>query len=251
MPTPRVSIITVTYNAEQVLPATLEAVAALDWPALEHIVVDGQSTDRTLEIIRAAEGRPVTRWISERDAGIYDAMNKGQALATGDYLWFLNAGDTPTNPQTLRTAFAHTPQADLIYGDALIVDAQRRVLGHRSHKTLPKRLTIKDFRWGMVVCHQSMIVRRALSPAYSPALRYVADIDWAIRLLKQNPTVHRCPEPLCHYLAGGFSARHQRASFLERYQVLRNHYGTLPNLLTHFGILGSYAGKRLLGQPTR
>jgi glycosyltransferase involved in cell wall biosynthesis len=251
MPTPSVSIITVTYNAEQVLPTTLEAVAALDWPALEHIVVDGQSTDRTREIIQAAEGRPVTRWISERDAGIYDAMNKGQALATGDYLWFMNAGDTPTGPDTLRTAFAHTPHADLVYGDALIVDAERRVLGRRSHKTLPNHLTINDFRWGMVVCHQSMIVRRELSPGYAAHLRYVADIDWAIRLLKQNPTVHCCPEPLCRYLVGGFSTRHQRASFAERYHVLRSHYGTWPNVLTHLGILGSYASKRLFGQPTQ
>jgi glycosyltransferase involved in cell wall biosynthesis len=250
MHTPSVSIITVTYNAEQVLPTTLEAVAALDWPSVEHIVVDGQSTDRTLELIHAAEHRPITRWISEPDNGIYDAMNKGQALATGDYLWFMNAGDTPADPHTLRTAFARNPRADLIYGDALIVDAQRRVLGRRSHKPLPKNLTLQDFQWGMVVCHQSMIVRRELSPAYAPNLRYVADIDWAIRVLKQKPTVQYCPEPLCRYLVGGFSTRHQRASFLERYEVLRSHYGTLPNILTHIGILGSYALKRLRGRPT-
>src|SRR4051812_18150538 len=89
-PLPRISIITPAYQAAGTLPATLESVRAQGYPGLEHIVVDGDSTDGSVELLRAAEG---VRWISEPDRGLADAMNKGVAMATGDIIGELNADD--------------------------------------------------------------------------------------------------------------------------------------------------------------
>lgn len=91
----KISIITVTYNAEKVLAKTLDSIRKQEYNNIESIIVDGASNDRTVDIIKEYSD-VVTNWISESDKGLYDAMNKGLDMATGDYVWFLNAGDTIT-----------------------------------------------------------------------------------------------------------------------------------------------------------
>jgi glycosyltransferase involved in cell wall biosynthesis len=114
----RISIITVCFNSAGTIKDTIESISLQDYPDVEHIIVDGGSTDSTVEILRA-ENQHISSWISEHDRGIYDAMNKGLKLATGDVVGFLNADDLYANPSVLThiaQAFSD-PEIQACYGD--------------------------------------------------------------------------------------------------------------------------------------
>lgn len=117
---PRVSIITVTYNAEPLLERTLQSVLAQRYADKEIVVVDGQSSDGTVAVIKR-HAAAIQSWISEPDKGIYDAMNKGVRMATGDWILFMNAGDTFASDDVLQCLFdaVDPAQADVIYGDVV------------------------------------------------------------------------------------------------------------------------------------
>jgi glycosyltransferase involved in cell wall biosynthesis len=231
-----VSIITVTYNAEQFLERTIRSIIGQTYPHIEYLIIDGASTDGTLAIIQQYE-KHISVWISEPDRGLYDAMNKGLTRASGKYVWFMNAGDEIHDAHTLeRIAAKFSENGDVYYGDALFVSPDNRELGLRSvltpHK-LPLNLSWRDMRLGMVVCHQSFIVRRSIAPPYEPAYRYSADVDWEIKCLKRAGKVVFVEGVLSRYLTGGFSRKHLRKSLLDRYAVLQKHFGTLGALKNH------------------
>lgn len=235
------TIITITYNAEPFLERTLRSVAkaARLVPGvadnIEYILVDGASQDGTLQIAEQYSSL-LTRIVSEPDAGLYDAMNKGLSLATGDYLWFLNAGDEVHDGQVLsRLLHAFENPADVYYSDALFVDESGREIGLRSQvtpHTLPKNVHWRDFALGMKISHQAFIVRRAIAPAYD-ATNLSADIDWEIECLKISQRTVYLPFVLCRYLTGGLSARRRRRSLLDRFTVLRKHFGLMPTVVNH------------------
>lgn len=237
---PTVSIITVTYNAAGVLPATLASIAQQTYRAIEHIIIDGGSTDGTVDQIRAA-GENITHWVSEPDAGLYDAMNKGLARATGDYVWFLNAGDLIDSAETLAgiMAIAEQEQAlaetwpDVLYGQTALIDAHGRNLGLRTYKRLPDELAARDLRLGMVVSHQALLVRRAIAPRYDTRYRIAADIDWTIRVLRAAARVTNTGLVHVRYLVGGTSARNRWRSWLERADILRRQFGLADALWAH------------------
>jgi glycosyltransferase involved in cell wall biosynthesis len=243
--TPTVSIITITYNAERFLERTIQSIVAQQATDYEYIVIDGASTDGTLNIIRHYESQ-ITHWISEPDRGLYDAMNKGLHRARGQYVWFMNAGDELYDPQTLRLLLERisATSADVLYSDALFVrdDGGRRSgtpVGLRSAVTphvLPPTLTWRDMALGMKVCHQAFVVKRAIAPDY-PTNNLSADLDWEIRCLKAAQTVEFLPFVLCRYLLGGLSVQQHRQSLLDRFKVLVNHFGLLPTLINHGKIL--------------
>ena len=140
-PTPKFSIITVTYNAEKVLEDTIQSVISQTYHHIEYIIVDGASKDGTISIINRY--RPhIHTVVSEPDKGLYDAMNKGIHLATGDYLCFLNAGDSFHEDDTLQQ-MVHTlgigELPDVLYGETALVDKERHFLRTVSytHLTLP------------------------------------------------------------------------------------------------------------------
>jgi len=241
---PRVSIITVVYNGQQVLERTIRSVAAQTYAAIEYIVVDGNSTDGTLDLIRRYEDRPISRWVSEPDKGIYDAMNKGLAMATGEYVWFMNAGDTIYAPDTLEIALAGMPQADVYYGEAELVSPEGRAMGLRQPRP-PKLLSWRAFRTGMSVSHQAFIIRRALAGQYNLDHRYCADIDWVIQGLKRAQKIHFTGTILCTFLLEGFSAKNYRKSWKDRFKVLTKHYGLVPNLLNHAFIAMRYLARKV------
>ncbi|MCU0354011.1 MAG: glycosyltransferase [Cytophagales bacterium] len=237
---PLISVVTVTYNAASVLEATMRSVFEQTFTDYEYLIIDGGSTDGTLEIIGQHASR-LAYWISEPDAGLYDAMNKGLQVARGRYVWFMNAGDRIYDRDTMAKMFAAAPSdADVLYGDALFFDPTGRDLGLRSRVTphaLPARLTWQSFRFGMVVCHQSFLMRRSLAPEYDLSHRYSADVDWEIRCLKAAKRTVHTQLVLSRYLTGGFSRKNHRRSLQDRYIVLQKHFGVLPNLLNHAWIL--------------
>src|SRR5690554_8089414 len=118
---PKVTIITVTYNAEATLERTLQSVAALDYAPLEYLLIDGGSSDGTLALLQAYES-VIDHWVSDPDEGLYDAMNKGLALGSGDYLWILNAGDEAVSPDMLQRVFAEDVGVVIYCGYTISVD---------------------------------------------------------------------------------------------------------------------------------
>jgi glycosyltransferase involved in cell wall biosynthesis len=235
------SIITITYQAEKYIQRTLDSIyEQKDHEDIEYIIVDGASKDATLNII---EHHPiqVDLLISEKDAGIYDAMNKGILASTGKYLLFMNAGDTFADEKTLsnlQTDLAFQP--DVLYGDAIFVNEMGQQLGLRSQFTphhLPQQLKWQDFKYGMLVCHQAFIVKKEIAPMYSLEYRLSSDIDWEISCLKRSKIISKSDYPICQYLTGGASIQNLKKSWMERFEVLSKHFGTIPSIYFHLIIL--------------
>ncbi len=231
---PTFSIITVCYNAAATLPRTLASVAAQRYRTVEYIIIDGGSKDGTLGLVEQYRGI-VSQLVSEPDGGIYDAMNKGLSLATGDYVCFLNAGDTFHSTDTLSSLAAEAVAAempDVLYGDTDIVDSEGHFLRHR-RLTPPAHLTWRSFRMGMLVCHQAFYAKRSLAVPNDLRYRLSADFDWCVRILKTAQRTHHTHLVLADYLSEGMTTRHHKASLLERFQIMRHHYGLPATLLLH------------------
>ena len=184
---PKFSIITVTYNASSVIMPTLQSVLSQNYANYEYILVDGGSADDTVALAKSS-GIEFAHIVSERDNGIYDAMNKGIALATGDYLCFLNAGDafySPTTLQTIVDAIAgETELPDVLYGETAEVDAERNFVRMRRLQA-PEKLPWRSFKDGMLVCHQAFYARREIAPMFNLEYRLSSDVDWCIKVMKQ------------------------------------------------------------------
>ena len=229
---PKISIITVVFNGEKHIGRTISSVTGQTYREIEYIIIDGKSTDKTLEIIEGSKG--VDRLVSEPDRGLYDAMNKGLKAATGDYVWYLNAGDQVYSNDTVEKMIAGLEGApDIIYGGTMIIDEDQNEIGDRRLKP-PWRLTWKSFRQGMVVCHQSLIVRREIAPDYNLAYRFSADIEWAIRAARNAARIHNSQLILSRFLEGGLTENHIKEGLKERFRIMRRYYGLIPTVLRHF-----------------
>lgn len=231
---PKFSIITVTYNAESVLEDTIQSVITQTYKNVEYIIVDGGSKDHTLDIIHKYREH-IHTLVSEPDKGLYDAMNKGISLATGDYLCFLNAGDALHEDDTLfqmvHTLTGHE-LPDVIYGETAIVDEEGHFLRMR-RLSAPEELTWKSFKHGMLVCHQAFFARRDQVEPYDLAYRFSADFDWCIRIMKKSRVLHNTHLVLIDYLNEGMTTRNHKASLRERFHIMCHHYGTLSTLARH------------------
>lgn len=247
---PLITVATVTYNAEGTLERTLRSVAEQDYDRIEHLIVDGCSTDHTLSIVQRYveqnQARHGIRLICEPDNGLYDAMNKALQQAAGEYIVFLNAGDTLHAGDTISSV---ARQADwvkgdccnpaILYGQTDLVDAEGRFLRHR-RLAAPEQLTLHSFLHGMLVCHQSFYVRTDLArqELYDLQYRYSADYDWCIRLIRRAirrriPIVNT-RLTLTDYLSeGGVTVRHHRASLCERLRIMAKHYGWPAAAMQH------------------
>ena len=243
------TIVTCTFNAEHELQRTLDSVFHQSYADVEHLILDGLSHDRSVEMAqtykqRSDEARTGHEVVvcSERDSGLYDAMNKGIARAAGDYIDFLNAGDTFPSEATLEH-IAHSigdgeALPGVIYGDTDIVNDEGRFLRHRRLQP-PAKLTWCSFRNGMLVCHQAFYVLTTLAKdnLYNLNYRFSADVDWCIRVMKEAERRHlmlkNVDEVVVNYLDGGMTEKNHRASLRERFSVMRRHYGLPLTLIMH------------------
>ncbi len=231
---PKFSIITVTYNAGAVLEDTIQSVITQTYRNVEYIIVDGGSKDHTLDIINRYREH-IHTLVSEPDKGLYDAMNKGIRLATGDYLCFLNAGDELHEDDTLQLmvhSITRTELPDVLYGETAIVDEEGHFLRMR-RLSAPEDLNWKSFKDGMLVCHQAFFPRRELAEPYDLRYRFSADFDWCIRIMKKSHTLHNTHLTLIDYLNEGMTTRNHRASLHERFRIMCRHYGYLSTLARH------------------
>jgi glycosyltransferase involved in cell wall biosynthesis len=247
---PIFSIITVVYNGESLIDLTMQSVLNQSFTQYEYIIIDGLSRDKTVDIIKKyLESYPLSiQWISEKDNGLYDAMNKGLRMAKGEFILFLNAGDTLFSSEVLAKMAAQIgPKTDVLYGETMLVDASRKRIGTRTEMTvqkLPEKLTWQSLNRGMVVCHQAFLPARKLAPQYMPN-NLAADIDWVIKCLQKADNVLNTHMIVSEYLVGGVSKQRHKQSLKDRYDVLKTHYGFLPNLKNHLIILGRAFGFKL------
>ncbi|MBQ2128634.1 MAG: glycosyltransferase [Prevotella sp.] len=247
----KISIVTITYNAEAVLQRTLDSVSSQTYRDIEHLIIDGASKDGTMDLVSRYKVRDLpyeVRVVSEPDKGIYDAMNKGLRLATGEYIVFLNAGDTLHDEKTLDMVAsslqpaANSQQPAVIYGDTNIVDDEGHFLRKR-HLSVPDNLTWRSFKQGMLVCHQAFYARLDIARdiPYDLQYRHSADVDWCIRVMKEAERRHlplvRVQGVVADFLDGGDSSKNHRASLRERFHVMRRHYGLLTTCLMHVWFL--------------
>lgn len=233
-PNPRFSIITVTYNAEKVLEDTIQSVVTQTYKNIEYIIVDGASTDGTMEIVERYKSR-IAKVVSEPDKGLYDAMNKGIGMATGDYLCFLNAGDSFHEDDTLQLmvhSITGNELPDILYGETAIVDAAGHFL-HMRRLQAPEHLNWKSFKQGMLVCHQAFFARHTLMEPYDLKYRFSADFDWSIRLMKKAHTFHNTHVTVVDYLEEGMTTRNHKASLKERFRIMAKHYGWVSTVFYH------------------
>lgn len=242
MPFPAITIITVSFNAGKTIERTIQSVLSQTYGYIEFIIVDGASNDNTMAIINKYKEK-ISKIISEKDNGLYDAMNKGLKLASGDYLLFLNADDTLYSTDTIEEVFKSCPDSDVIYGEAMIVDEKEKELGLRSINTphqVPENLTWKSLKTGMVVSHQAFIVKRTIAPVYDLKYKVCSDIDWMIKCLKSCKNVCNTHEVICNFRTGGTSRVNQTLAWKERYQIFNTHYGIINNFFNHIFILFRY-----------
>lgn len=265
----KITLITVTYNAQEVLQPTLDSVFRQTYPAIEHIIVDGVSTDKTAAVAKdymersmASDCGHEVRLLVEADNGIYDAMNKGLRLATGDYVCFLNAGDALHSADTIAE-MVHNTCVDsyiteddgktrlpaVLYGETDIVDADRHFLCHRRLST-PETLTWQSFKNGMLVCHQAFYARTDIAKRtpFNLSYRFSADFDWCIRIMKCAEEM-RLPLVDSHivvadYLNEGTTTRNHRASLKERFRIMAAYYGLVSTSMRHLWFLARTVLKR-------
>lgn len=238
---PVFSIITVVYNGAALLPGTIESVRRQTYGKIEYWIIDGGSKDGTRNIIEQfAAQMPNLHWISEKDKGLYDAMNKGLQRATGDFVWFLNGGDHLYAPDTVEKMAALVgPDTDVLFGETRLVDEARHPVGLMSElstRKLPQHLDWRKYLGGMLVVHQSFVPRRALAPMYISG-NLCADYDWCIRILKNSRQAVNTGLILSDYLMGGMSKQRHRQSLKDRFTVMRAHFGLFPTLLAHAWIV--------------
>lgn len=219
----RLSLITVSYNAAGVIRDCIDSVLAQDYPDLEYIVIDGASTDGTQEIV-ASYGERISVFVSEPDAGLYDAMNKGLARATGEVVGILNADDFYPHPQVLSRVMAQLQAAktDTLFGDLVYVrdgkldEVVRYFPGKGFHPGLLGR--------GLMPPHPTFFVRRSLYAQHGGFdTRYAicADFDLMVRLFHTHGASYTyLPEVLVHMRTGGSSTRGLRSTLTINREML-------------------------------
>jgi hypothetical protein len=201
---PLVSIVTVVYNGAATLERTIQSVLGQGYANIEYVVVDGGSTDGTLDLLRRYEDR-LDLWVSERDKGIYDAMNKGVALCTGEWVGLINADDWyegDTVERVVKAAKAR-PDINIVHGDIWIHYPN----AHRKQKTAKRNGFLLTY-WEMVLNHPSFFVRRSYYQGrpFDATLRVSGDHKWTLSAwMESQAQFLYLPGPLANFTAGGAS----------------------------------------------
>lgn len=235
---PKISIITVVFNGQSFIERTIKSVLNQSYKNIEYIVIDGLSTDGTMVCIEKYKSSIATL-VSEKDKGIYDAMNKGLEKATGEYVLFLNAGDELYDNEVLSKIFSTLDNADVYYGSAMVVDEKGNELGER-RLTPPEKLNWMSLKYGMCVSHQSFIAKRSLCKPYNLIYKIASDIDWVISVLIKSHTVVNTRIIISKFLEGGTSKQRRKEALMERFKILKKHYGIYIALFGHLVILLRY-----------
>lgn len=249
--TPLVSIVTPVLNGARYLEATLRSVREQTHPRLEHVIVDGGSTDGTLDLLRAAPG---IVWASGPDAGMYDAINRGLRQAAGDILAYQNADDRYATPDAVASVvevFRARPDVDVVYGDFRYVSPDGRPLEDvRAPEFDARRLR----RFNFVPPHSTFVRRRVLHERgvwLDPALRFAGDWEWFLRIAEAGGRFHHLPRVVSEFRrhpASATSTIGWRAKLSEWRLICRRHGVSLARLVLHEAAVEP-ARRRLVRRP--
>jgi glycosyltransferase involved in cell wall biosynthesis len=243
----KISIITVAFNAAKTIESTLLSVAQQTFPDVEHVVIDGGSSDGTQAVV-SSHGDRISRFLSEPDRGIYDAMNKGIALATGDVIGFLNADDVYADSDVLARVATNMEchHLDALYGDVAFFrtgSPERTIRRYSSAHFHPNRIA-----WGWMPAHPALFVRRDIfqkAGLFRTDYRIAGDFEFVARTFGKQPLRYRhLPEVLVRMRMGGVSTGGWRNTMLLNKEVLRacRENGIPTNMLK---ILSKYSSKLL------
>jgi glycosyltransferase involved in cell wall biosynthesis len=234
---PLLTVITVVYNDAENLKGTLENIAAQTDQDFEYLVLDGGSTDGTLDLIHTYE-EYITHWISEPDGGIYNAMNKGIEMAQGRYVNFMNAGDAYYEAHTLaevKAALDAHPETDLLYGKLLNYSNGEQGVQYVTGEPVSPWALYKS----IPICHQTEFIRRELFAElglYTTDLKIASDYEWVVRYYDSRKTFDKCfflDRPLIVYQHGGYSFKNMRKVAHERRKI-GDQYFPLPYRLVNW-----------------
>ncbi len=221
---PKITVITVCYNAARTIGITLRSVSSQTYTNIEHIVIDGKSSDSTLEVL-ANEGKHLSKIISEKDEGIYDAMNKGLNISTGDIVAFLNADDYYKNNLVLEkiSRLMIDENLDAIYGDVDFfknLDDPRIIRRYDS-----SRFAVNKLPLGLMPAHPALFVRKNLFESYgyfNKSYKIAGDFELILRFFKDNNISYKyLPESLVCMQMGGISTSGWRATLLLNTEIIR------------------------------
>lgn len=214
---PLITIITVVFNGEKYLEQTIQSVINQSYDNVEYIIIDGGSTDGTLDIIKKYEDK-IDYWVSEKDKGIYDAMNKGIDVASGEWINFMNAGDSFANDTVLEKVFYETiKNYDLVYGAISL----RSEDGNFITSVYPKKFTRYNLMfWGTgVLCHQAMFINKNILVKYSLSYKLKGELNWYFDLVKKIQKYKLVDIPIVNYSLGGTGDVNYKLNFKENLQV--------------------------------
>ena len=226
---PKVSVVTVNFNMESEIGPTLDSVLAQNYSNFESIVIDGGSTDGSRQIIERY-GQHLAYWVSERDRGLYDGMNKGVVAAAGQWVLFMNSGDRFASPTVLSDIFyTDHSDADLIYGDHVRIYPDRgieRIIRAEAPDILPLR---------MHCSHQSLFMRREILLSRPFETKFLAaDYDAILSAYVGGKKFKRVDCVVAVAAVGGRSDRHRLTILMQRIKIVRMHNLLSGRIFLHY-----------------
>lgn len=240
----KLSIITVCYNCERMVKETLDSLVNQTFQDYEYIVIDGKSTDRTLEIIKEYEGKIRNIKIkSEPDKGIYDAMNKGIQIATGNYIFFLNIGDSFYDNYVLENLNRNIKDENIIYYGNVNVNG--------IVTEYPNKITPSFFLENRMICHQSIFAPSKIlkNNLFNINYKYCADLDWLINSIeKKNIELQHIDLVVINYDDQGFSSQNSENMYKEAFKIKRKYY---KKIIVDFFYIKYLIGKSKIGKKIK
>lgn len=224
---PLVTIITVTYNSGPSLRQAFDSVVNQSYQKIEFIVIDGGSTDGTIELIKEYSGK-IAYWVSEPDQGIYNAMNKGINKANGELVYFLNSDDYFYNSnvvEAISKIYIQTDKPDVIYGDVIKYNKKQGITGRSGRK-----IGLKDVQKGRVINHQGIFMKRDLlvEHEFNEQYKIVADYELQVKCLIQKCQFLYVDMEIAYYCTDGFSSQleSKQKIIIEKMDVIKKHCST-------------------------
>jgi len=228
----KISIVTVVYNNKKGLEQTIESVLSQKFKDFEYIVVDGGSIDGTLDIIKKYE-KYIDRWVSEKDTGIYDAMNKGAKISEGGYLYFLNSGDYLFDENVLDRIAKHIKQnnSNLIVGKIIRL--------HNGLEDLFSRVEMRRLKFGVTLPHQGSFIKNSVFKkinGYDTHYKIAGDFDFFCRFYKKGFS-YKVIEEIVAYMPSGGASSNKKITLPESYKIIVNYFGYPYALLFYLKVV--------------
>lgn len=224
----KISVITVCYNAVESIENTIRSVISQTYSNVEFIVIDGHSSDGTVDIIKKYEDK-ICKWVSERDKGVFDAMNKAIDMATGEWLLFMNAGDTFAEKDVICSFFNgvdYDEDVGVVFGDAFFLQPDNSLSYYKSSPFAERKCGIRD----MGICHQAIFTRTSLARRFKFdfSYKYAADYNMMMNIFKSGYKFSYNTIPVCVYNLDGISSNNKLSQFKEIARICGVSNTTLP-----------------------